>query len=1391
MRGERVALADKVGSKVFSLAVVFVLFAELLAPYAFAAPTPSATPSATPFASPTPKPVSNIAYPSDFSSGGGSCTVNSMTDAERKALWDNTNGRPIEELTDLPVQSALNSQNTPVFNPFAPNAPLNPQQQGAGFSPLEQQISLSTLSAMTGMTKDELVKGYVRDFNPDKDSVQNVSDNTYVTLAQAQAIATKKGGTAADRVNQIISQVLGAKNGNQNQIPQIPTPTPGPYAGLKVILPGNVGADGKQREITYSQIAAGTALDANSCLVKGTIKGRVSYLGVLESDLTYGIPGNQTFSGQYIYPPTGLPDEDLVDPRSNQWFVASSITSVLSLNGGANIALPSFYEDWIAFTGKWSRFDMYASLGLSLGATSITNYIKQRRQFNQELKTGLESARQQSKGFQDKALTDLYGPIEERAGGKVFTNTNNEELIVRTVHVRDEAVLDAAGHPVLDAAGNPVTAPVQAIVATDHRGAEVIREEITGGKTVDGVLNSHNLQPKRISSEGLEAQVKDSFKTAGAWERLKRQTVPRVSYNLMMGAAWMGPARFAYDIADRNFFEATGFNQNKYLKVLVDKPVAQKFHDATNIFGIGKIEELVSDWTGGAPAKAFSSGPVFLANYPSGEAQSQASTTAISSADSWQINSVWTGPSFAVNFEDVRTSSQNQQYTSLPVVANEILPKPIINTKTSSQAYNYLLTLAVPFLVARKLVPEVGQTLGLAGTLLVTEQILEVDPNFGKGLDCTKDQQDNLKDQYRRAILADYAVTLATTFLPLIQTVNVFWKQILVGSRIAGDVNAWVNPLLAWQWYIGNQAQIYAANCKDSQYKVLTYQKIPNPDVNKTNAQPSGGSGQPVQQVQNAAQNFVSSFNGKGNTVESELAKYTEILNLKTRMTDQQGFVQPKDILMMHIDKSAWMVHGGLFDTLNKSGCVQNECDPTSDGGSICITPDGIKKYNKDGSVAFDFNGFYWKLRSASILRSQELARMILPNTIITTQLECGEKPFISIDSAGSSSIADATCPAADCLKKQIKLLLSDFDGKDLTKAIGKVASVETSLGMASFTGNSISFTRLSIGEAGVEERAPTLDQVARNSGLGSTGAGARLEVLGNGNTTLLGGNTISLGTLKTIIGDKGKIEYDPVAKRLYLFIYVLADGKAQTIADIVGRTSTVNANGKTIPVINFDLKGKTGFEDLTKQLQDALNKIQQDSTGGKGGFQVFETPNGTYYIRDDGTIQYVDKKTGQAQTFKLTGSPYTDANGNIVFPTDKGNISFNPGINDQGQPVINVNGAGIKDAGTLDAAKGPGGIFTFNPSTGAITVYNGQDLPMDPRFASQGLGFVGTPGGTVGMPADNPFVLPPVTDQGLSRNSQNSLLLPSWPTELPLFAVMLAAVLMGVLFVRTRRFGH
>ena len=196
------------------------------------------------------------------------------------------------------------------------------------------------------------------------------------------------------------------------------------------------------------------------------------------------------------------------------------------------------------------------------------------------------------------------------------------------------------------------------------------------------------------------------------------------------------------------------------------------------------------------------------------------------------------------------------------------------------------------------------------------------------------------------------------------------------------------------------------------------------------------------------------------------------------------------------------------------------------------------------------------------------------------------------------------------------------------------------------------------------------------------------------------------------------------------------------------------------------------------EKLNKALEKIMD-----KDGFKCLENSDHSYCVSEDGkTLHVVDKKTGKTTDYSITG-PITRDGNSIVIPTDKGPFRFTID-NKDGKATLGVDGPdGLKELLPLLKAGGPQGILTFNPTTGGVNVYNGQDIPLSPDFAKNGITYTGNDQGGRGYPGQNPFLLD--TTKPSSGNSNNQLLLPSWPENPLLILIMLLAILAGVLVVR------
>lgn len=674
--------------------------------------------------------------------------------------------------------------------------------------------------------------------------------------------------------------------------------------------------------------------------------------------------------------------------------------------------------------------------------------------------------------------------------------------------------------------------------------------------------------------------------------------------------------------------------------------------------------------------------------------------------------------------------------------------------------------------------------MGIASFLLLNEQIIEFDPFLYKGKECKKETLDSFKTQFKAYLIAGWATTLIPS-LPLFKaglltSATWFSKIAKFTFKTAPGIINDLNLPLAFQWRTASQAENYVSSCADPEYKILTYQKMPEAVKKK-----ASGVAEKLQPVTDVLSQL-----GIGTAVqqafsknETPLSQMTEVLNFKAGLKDQRGLVQPEALYYIQIEKSAFSAKSSLFDQLSGKGCPFAENYQSGDLTARLSATDGVALYDKNGNLLQKFDSDDWKLRALDRLLSQDNGRVILPNKLLETNTGGCSGPFLNVFYDGRISFA-GSCSAITCLKDGLSRLTNRPVGDDLTLFFGKVSTVVTDQGIASIAGNEISFTRLSSagGKIGTEVNAPSIDDKSKLQQaqlLGST-----LQVDGGGRVFLSGpsGSSVSgqeIGLLKTIIGSQGKIEFDAASKQLYLFVYALSASNSQNIKDFGLLTTAKNADGSTTPKLGAS--EKTGAE---TGLQQALAQIQ-----GDGGMQSFETKDHIYAFTKDANgnpiLRVIDKKTGQATDYRITGPVESDGKGNLVVPTDKGNFVFGFKQGADGGPVVDVKGPdGLSELLPLLVARGQNGILTFNPTTGAINVYNGQDIPLSPEFAQKGIAFSGDAAGNVrGVPQDNFFS--PAAATTTQRAATSPLALPSWPRELLALIAMLAVLAVCVVLVR------
>ncbi|MFH0974086.1 MAG: hypothetical protein V1817_04855, partial [Candidatus Micrarchaeota archaeon] len=752
----------------------------------------------------------------------------------------------------------------------------------------------------------------------------------------------------------------------------------------------------------------------------------------------------------------------------------------------------------------------------------------------------------------------------------------------------------------------------------------------------------------------------------------------RAGLGIVIGAMWLGPARLAFATPNAMLFSFGGRNVPQHVLLFAGGGTIGKFREATDVFGMGRVMELVSGYFGGGvlpPEKAFKPGSLFFINKPEDalvDSSEQAWTHIFTKDGSWTINTNWKQKSFVTAFEDVRGFGESDKFTSLQTSAYNAFPDSIkLNRKEAAATLSYLSGLAVPWIVTYAVIRDSSfGVLGIASALVLNEVIMKVDPNEFKGIDCDYAKLSEFKKQYSAVMVGGWISSYALPFLGLFRTrlataLNSFLQQgplLNLGSYqgVTNVINQ-LNIATALQWWILSRAQNYVASCKDPEHLIFAYQEL-KPTVKKTASTANDKLSSITDAIANLKLGQAAAQAAAQNG--TPLSQMKEILNVKLGMENQYGNIQPEDIFYLQIERSAFSVKSRLWEMLNGENCRFVENYQSGDK-TARFDVNGINFYDKQGRLLAQFNDYAWRLRSLGRLRSQELARVILPNKIIQAQLACGDTPFLEVKAGGSPALV-GSCETAECLKARIFEVTGrsvDATG-DLTPFLGRISSVDTSDGIAAVEQNAIRFTRLvaSSGKNGAkkgsEVSAPSIDDYAS---LGTRLEGSKLTVLGNGAVVLDGppGSTVtgeSLGEIRTIIGDRGKLEYDPSTGNLVLFIYVLADELAANVNKI-GVTPAKNAlsDGTTANAIKMDTGEKTGLSD---DFRNALKSIQ-----GEGGMQSWEDENHLFYLTKDAAgndvLRVVDKKTGEVTDYKITGDPYLDANGRLVIPTEKGDFKF------------------------------------------------------------------------------------------------------------------------------------
>ncbi len=1362
--------------RVFSLFVLVLLFAEMMAPMTwaesltqqtelqFATPVPPGTapagtttttapatttvggtaPTATTPTTPVNRPAGAISGPA--------CTVHSISDAERHQLQNfvfSPNGAfRADSLNDLSDFDALAHSADKPTDPFSKER----KKQESESLDLDKTVNLIQAAklqgALSGKTDEEIAKTLgIWD-----DKTQTIKNKGEVKITEAKQILERqpKGSPYQEVLDQIQEQLKSVtdKKGQEEKDKEA-TKELEPYERYKVILPGS------GKEVSLADVFRSKKIDPESCLLKGEIiNGRVGYIAVLDADLTYGTKNAQLLSGEYKSPATGKPNPELTSERGgeklNQRIYGSSVVGYLNLNGGGNLVVPEYYRDWIVFSTAYTKADFYVSM---IGALAAFGAIK-------DLETVKKIKKEQREIISTRDPNPLIAQqMEQQIYGTLVKNPAGQYVLEKEVSI---GAASAAKSFEIDAAGT--------MRYFDNAGHHIAGADVPAIGTVENAIKKEpSMRIQRTG--GLESDIKEAEYNIEALKRVKGTLEGRVITSFMLAGGWLGPARMAFSINNGILFQARHQKDDKYLRVLANKKVLDDFKKASSFLAIGKIQELAAEYGGFGlvPEKAFYAKNILLLNYP--EVQKTAnyeSTTRLKSEEDGTTNIIsrWRGPSYTLNYEDMRGFASKQgpeAQTSIDIVTNNILAEPALEDK-NLKSFTAFFSIAVPFIVTKKIFDLQERTLG-AGIFLTTLEYLDINENYGKETACDPQEYEDLKNTYREA----FALGAATNVLLLSRQFVTPFRQALQTTSFGKSLGAgflnlldFIQPGDAWRFHVGNKGITYTSNCRDQMHTILTWQTIPE------------SAGKPVNVVAEklpGVSEVASKLSiGKAIGANQEEAKAAaalknlkDVLNIRTVEQDQGGFVSTPELLYVHVDQSTSSIKGDLYG-LVQSACGLQDRLQSNDGRSITFG-DGLEANNIDGSKALSFQSEIWKLRAMARNKIQAIGRVIIPNKIIQSNLNGGSDAFLEIAPTGQSVLVSPPCDLASAIFE----LTGRQIGTDFTQAIGKVRQIETSEGDASLMDGQIDF----VSRNGIGASVPTPEDLRK-----AITQGGRVSIRNNGQVVLYGTSSSSsqqaIGTLKSVIGDNGALHYDAASGQISLIIYSIFETSAQNIQGV-----TIDTRGKGAQI---QVQPKRGLEDSANKLNAALDKI-----AGTEGLTSFETKDHIYYITPDGKLRVIDKNTGKTSEYNITGPITKDGAGNLIIPTDKGPFKLNL-TNENGQPTLSAEGPdGLKEVLALLAARGQEGILTFNPSTGAINVYNGQDVPMNPAFATQGIGYSGNADGTSqGVPADSPF-LAPTTSGGTGSGTPPKLFLPSWPEQLPLAVLFAGLILFGVIAIRFR----
>ena len=1419
--------------------------------------TTSISLAAAPTPTPTPAPVAAAPL--------GACSTSSMSASDTKLFWDSTYGFVGNELNSLP-NSALTTSNSSAFtqatqggNVVVNNYITNGQDQ-------YKRVPVADVARVLGRSTTDVANDF---------AVDPVNGTISMQMAQAEA---DKNTALASFMPQLSALFASSPLTNIDQ---------SAYKNYKIKFP-----DGKT--MSLSQVFQYQDLNVNndSCMLDNSfIQGRVSYMAQMDKDMQLGF------------------DRSSSTLKANQHLTSSYTTAALSLNNGNSVVVPLRYERYMGAIKRILVVDTFASLletGFMLNAqVNAKDAIAEKDEILDNMATvgatsdpmARQSLFQRASG--DASMTNMiedlqsgqpvswnrlsgaYNDLGTEIGqanailaGGVRPGTaiplSPDELSYYTNMVRTGTARQGAIGPLITGHGGTIAGGVAANPAGLVAGSaqDDVREILQSNQ--GSLTTAYGIQPNEATEIEIQRAKNDlrsnkDFTLTQTYKDQEKKLGRVVDYlegkvinNFFLGFAWLGTGRLALSLAKGLVLTSNDARaaDNYILMYVNTNSVMASFREATNWALGGYIFEVASDlMKSGIPHEAYGVGPMMIVNTPvdtssttATSAESPSSLTSVVYTQSgWQVSTDWKGSSDATFFEDIR---DNPAYARMPLFISNMTLGVNLNKRDLGTTYFATLMVLAPILSWKiTAAKSLDRAFVPISRLLITDVFISsfVDPLQYSDKEICKDEVVNKKVYaYAALTAAGHVVNVVNMMMPsgkfddviggILTKIPKAGTGLAKTSKAIFTVASYLDPVELAKMYVANDGFSYVSTCKDTGYTVVGYQPL---DTKAQNGIAQLASRLSPLQSSSIIGNlsFGSALTGVGTSLASDSMQ--EIINLRSTLNEQTGMVRPKELDYLHLD-GANEVSWGIYNAINNGGCFRKCID--GDTSAICLTDTGAIKIDKKTGQITQLTD---RDRSLMSTLMQDIAREIVPNTLISAPLTCGAGTTMMRIKADAHLVGTPGCATTDCLIGQLSNLAGKtITGGDISTVMGDVVAVKATNGIAFFengkpirfiytagtvtTTNSIqplgdgfvtvngiavnkndtavseqdiskgtfTTTTSKVGTEALSPSVETLAAIDNNSITGSVAFdSASLNIMGDGAVSLSGytdGTNFGsqdVGSLESIVFTRGRIEYDSAQNRLVAALYVLGSGDfGKAISGVsVGAATNVDGNGTTYNAIKINnLTARPGMQDVANELNTALTQAQ-----GNGGFQIFETADHVYYFTKDASgndiLKVCDKNKNTCTDYKVTGKVTSDGS-TVTVPTDKGPFTFSITQDKSGYPTLNATGPdGFQEIAMLLAAKGQNGMFVFDPYTGLAKILNGQDIPLNRDFASQGLTFIGSQDGTKGTAGYNALTSLPYGALTGSNTGNNALLsLPSVPADdLPVFVLMIGCVLCAVLAIR------